>query len=587
MHTRKPFRRRDRIFQIDFGNVQMRFSNENKTSGFIKTILFLLISSLFYNGCVNDAIPQNPDGYGDIAPLNSPDRPFDHPFAPGIGEPDLSAGKNPAETSKPDWRVILLALDGLEWRVLNDLTAAGRLPNFKQLIDGGASGVLKTDFADSPVTWTTIATGVLCQKHGICPGGMGSSFEFNLEHVKYPRLWEVLDNYSLKSCVANFYFKSGEIHSCNSYALPDSEQTREDLNPALLSVLKKFNRIHTPLFFHGVQEIPYKDLSGQMHEAYEWLSTLQKNSGDLFISHFQSPDEVGHYEFGFYQMWLDNMKSSGATAKRIEMGREITAAVYGELDSHIGEVRAQFPEALIVICSDHGMRALDSVIFYFIPQPELYSLMGLPADLSPGKNWPVQGMNAEVRQDEQGHIAETDENITVEFTPLQFTFSGPDAERAAKRSYDAVADIRINDMQVFKLKSKTRFGASNELIKNWQKIPFLSGEMFLFGFQTGTHRFGDDGVIILNGPGVKKGVKLEGAGVQDVAPTIYAYINVPLAEDLDGKPLAEAFTKKALPGLKMKPVATYGQAPYYMPNVPAKTLTIEEKNRLRALGYIQ
>ena len=58
--------------------------------------------------------------------------------------------------------------------------------------------------------------------------------------------------------------------------------------------------------------------------------------------------------------------------------------------------------------------------------------------------------------------------------------------------------------------------------------------------QTGHHHM--EGVIGLRGPGVRPGVKLEGASLLDPAPTILHYLGLPVPEYMDGHVLTDAFT---------------------------------------------
>ena len=56
-----------------------------------------------------------------------------------------------------------------------------------------------------------------------------------------------------------------------------------------------------------------------------------------------------------------------------------------------------------------------------------------------------------------------------------------------------------------------------------------------------------DGVLYLYGDRVKPGAKLSGAQVCDVAPTILAYMGMPLDEELDGRPVQDAFQPPSVP----------------------------------------
>jgi predicted AlkP superfamily phosphohydrolase/phosphomutase len=65
-------------------------------------------------------------------------------------------------------RVIVVGIDGADWRVIEPLAARGRLPSFRRLVEHGASGVLMSMHPSaSPSLWTTVATGVGPDRHGI------------------------------------------------------------------------------------------------------------------------------------------------------------------------------------------------------------------------------------------------------------------------------------------------------------------------------------------------------------------------------------------------------------------------------------
>ncbi len=69
---------------------------------------------------------------------------------------------------KRDTKVILLGMDGLDPKVLERLAAAGDLPHFKSLMEAGSYRKLATVVpSESPVAWSTLATGANPGKHGI------------------------------------------------------------------------------------------------------------------------------------------------------------------------------------------------------------------------------------------------------------------------------------------------------------------------------------------------------------------------------------------------------------------------------------
>ena len=66
-------------------------------------------------------------------------------------------------------RVLVIAVDGADWDVLEPLLEAGRMPHLARLREGGTSGPLRTldDIALSPVIWTSVVTGKPPREHGI------------------------------------------------------------------------------------------------------------------------------------------------------------------------------------------------------------------------------------------------------------------------------------------------------------------------------------------------------------------------------------------------------------------------------------
>ena len=66
-------------------------------------------------------------------------------------------------------RAVVVGIDSADWRVIEPLIEAGRMPNLAALRERGAWGPIQTlvDFPLSPVIWTSVATGKTPGKHGI------------------------------------------------------------------------------------------------------------------------------------------------------------------------------------------------------------------------------------------------------------------------------------------------------------------------------------------------------------------------------------------------------------------------------------
>ncbi|MHC4698200.1 MAG: alkaline phosphatase family protein, partial [Planctomycetota bacterium] len=65
-------------------------------------------------------------------------------------------------------RVLIIGLDGATFDVLDPMMAEGRMPRLKQVIESGASGVLRSTIPPiTPAAWTTFLTGKQPGTHGI------------------------------------------------------------------------------------------------------------------------------------------------------------------------------------------------------------------------------------------------------------------------------------------------------------------------------------------------------------------------------------------------------------------------------------
>lgn len=112
---------------------------------------------------------------------------------------------------------------------------------------------------------------------------------------------------------------------------------------------------------------------------------------------------------------------------------------------------------------------------------------------------------------------------------------------------------------------------------------FKSGEERLDEFPdepggpTFEHR--DEGVFIFKGKGTTPGCLIHDACLLDIAPTLLASMDLPLADDLDGKFLDKCFSKDKNP----KKVATYGEFTAQSRGMGSSSQILQ---RLAGMGYI-
>ena len=71
-------------------------------------------------------------------------------------------------TNRTDKKILLIGWDAADWKIINPLMDAGKMPNLEQLVERGVMGNLSTLYPElSPMLWTSIATGKRPFNHGI------------------------------------------------------------------------------------------------------------------------------------------------------------------------------------------------------------------------------------------------------------------------------------------------------------------------------------------------------------------------------------------------------------------------------------
>ncbi|MBN2102429.1 alkaline phosphatase family protein [bacterium] len=112
---------------------------------------------------------------------------------------------------RPAKRVLLIGWDAADWKIINPLLDAGEMPALESLVNNGVMGNLATlDPPLSPMMWTSIATGMHADKHGIqgfiepAPQAQGVRPVMTTSR-KVKALWNILMQNGLKTHVVGWW----------------------------------------------------------------------------------------------------------------------------------------------------------------------------------------------------------------------------------------------------------------------------------------------------------------------------------------------------------------------------------------------
>ncbi len=101
---------------------------------------------------------------------------------------------------------------------------------------------------------------------------------------------------------------------------------------------------------------------------------------------------------------------------------------------------------------------------------------------------------------------------------------------------------------------------------------------------SGMHR--DYGMLVMSGPGIRPGAEIEGAVIQDIAPTVLHVMGLPVPSDMDGQVLEDAFAEGFMDAYPLQVAESSGDD--RMSDEVGYTEEGEKEilERLRGLGYM-
>ena len=307
--------------------------------------------------------------------------------------PDAS-GEPTAAVSLPAGRVLLVGLDGADWNIVDPLRQAGRMPHLDRLVRGGTRARLKTIAPMlSPVLWTSIATGVVPQRHGILDFVTGTAQDggqvpVSARQRRVKAFWNILSERGLSVGVAGWW-ATWPAEQVNGFIVSDrvayqllgvrpvEERNRDgkvfpasgDERVIAATVapesigpgdLKAFLRLPAdPAALPEKESRLVDDLrtvvaSGRTYTA----ATLALAAGrppDLTAVYFEGTDTVAHLFMPYAPPPLEGIEP-GAQRR---FGKAVDA-YYEEADRLLGQLIDGLQPATVVVLSDHGFRTGDN-----------------------------------------------------------------------------------------------------------------------------------------------------------------------------------------------------------------------------------
>ena len=265
--------------------------------------------------------------------------------------------------------ILAIGLEAADPVLLEKWLAAGELPNFSRLIDGGCYRKLHScTEVSSGATWPSITTGVSPAKHGMgfyhrqLRTGSYRIVKKYADEVRSDFLWKPLSAAGHRVAVFDIPvvyplpgFNGAQIIGWGAEGLNWKQCSEpQDLLP---EIFRRFG--HHPLETWYQKEIEdtdeWRELRDKLLEGTRtrtriarWL--LEKERWDLFLVGYPETHWVGHYFFHL----LDESHPRHDAGLAREFGRAILE-VYREIDAGIGELVCARPDSTVLVFSNTGM----------------------------------------------------------------------------------------------------------------------------------------------------------------------------------------------------------------------------------------
>jgi predicted AlkP superfamily phosphohydrolase/phosphomutase len=294
---------------------------------------------------------------------------------------DVAATDIPAE-GQDRFRVTIVGVDGAAWRLIDPMLARGELPNFTRLIDSGVRAPLRSRIPLwSPAVWTTVATGVPRERHGVsrfenANGDLAASVD-----RRALALWTIASAGGLRSAVIGWWV-TYPAESVNGIVI--SERALKTRDADLREMLDRpAARAEAARLLHPLEALPMVgDILGSLRDTpadgderdavvrnmraedaavVRMLTRLRERGGpfDLEMVLLRGVDPISHHFWKFFEpnapVYTAAERPSPDDVQRYG---DTIEAHYRYVDGLLGEIdAADRSKHVVIVLSDHGFEA--------------------------------------------------------------------------------------------------------------------------------------------------------------------------------------------------------------------------------------
>ena len=509
-----------------------------------------------------------------------------------------------SEHHKPASRVLLIGLDGATWTLLDPMISSGDLPALASLISGGVKGTLESTIPPVTASaWSSLYTGRSPGRHGVFDFRRRMGSESTKRNwvtpgsIGGPKIWEIAAAQG-KSCgLVNLpmTFPPSDINGYTIAGMPVPPARDEIGFPKGLvdEVVRETGGYISDIdllrgtspdvtdpetCFRFVNEV------GQALEsrakALNYL--MDSRPTDLTACVFETPDRLCHL---FYKVLMPEESDPPLEPWETEL-RDRMIDIFKRLDVLTGEIIGRMSsDDLVVVMSDHGFGPLDEILKlnrllgdlgYLRFKPEVIRRK-LGRILPEPIKAPLRALFGGRKTDANGERRAFDPYSLIDWSGTE-AYSGGSVEQGvflnvAGREPHGIVEQggdyhKIRDELIENLQSATHPVDGKPLfdwvepreniyageylesapdimfsLREYRAVVGEDAELPLMGPwsqpRAGYHR--RSGIIVVNGPMVREGERVQEARIQDIAPTILTCWGLDYDSGMDGRIVKNIF----------------------------------------------
>lgn len=463
----------------------------------------------------------------------------DASHAEGAADPGTASGCDAAPELPERWMVV--GWDGADWQFLLPLLAQGRMPHLESLLQTGSYGTLASIVPTlSPAIWTTVATGRTPEEHHI--------LHFYNQRPILERWWQRVTHF-------------GELDR----QLYNNADRRKR---AVWNLLTENDRSVLTVGYHNT--FPVEPVDGIMVSNYlvqdsvaqAMEMTADGGESDLASGLVHPPDQL--------RAVLDIQREVNALVP--EMIDDFAAIPDAERNDFLRASRRLDPDA-------------DQKPYFLVHAWVFDTIVAEVADEYLGR---LHGDDAPDLAMVHFQAADWASHRFLYYRSPEL-YKDMDWSAETRARLDAEAQKYGGTVDAFYEYLDAWLGKLLEHRDPGTGVLLLSDHGFGADADPeipGGHDHAPPGILVLDGPGIRPG-RIDGASVYDILPTLMAAMDLPLAADLPGSPLVQAFCDGSYDPDAQATVASYGQGTPYVPKI-AKPDDLDQEllQQLRSLGYI-